>query len=165
MPFLSIIAYYKIEKSEIEKLYQQQLSNGLNKSDLVKLEFTKVQTETKLSWLSKREFKLENIIYKVIDVEYHGDKIIYLCWKNSDNTMLTNNIADFIAKAMGSDSQNQKTANNFVSFLKSLFASESFVWNPNLLNHEISEQFVFYSRLLSNYLECPKPPPKISIID
>jgi len=160
LPFIGFYTYYQIRKLQIEKNIITEIKNGNLKSKTLEFEFTRIQTQKNITWLSNREFKYSGLVYQVIKVKYSGDKIIYTCRLNQETADLLSNLDSLVIRTLGSNHDTQKAADNLGSFLKCLFS------------HKLDDALIFYFNVFeykfnfvkSEYVsicnDSSEPPPK-----
>lgn len=139
------------------------IRSGVCKNEMVRFEFTRYEIKQKLTWLSKREFKYAEMVYRVVQVKYSGDKLIYLCFKNSESAVLLEDIDAMVDSAMGLNAEAQKALDNLASFANNLFCPEK----EDLINPvsfaEIRHENHTTQRIIIRYSEAIVPPPKFCI--
>ena len=77
IPFIGYYSVYNFRKLQIKDQIESERKLGRSEQSFIKFELTREQTNRNLTWLSKREFKYAEIIYRIDKVKYIGDKIIY----------------------------------------------------------------------------------------
>ncbi len=163
IPFIGFYSVFNLQKIEIENRLQTEINNGNHKSELVSLTFTREQTQKDLKWLSKREFEFTGMVYNVMQVQYSGDKIIYICHRNIEVASLIKNFETIVDAALGHNKDTQTASENFSNFLQSLFAQNTeldYCSNSNVQNDIL---FYYNKSLIFHYYGSVDPPPKFNI--
>ncbi|MDD3861018.1 MAG: hypothetical protein PHW83_12530, partial [Bacteroidales bacterium] len=152
---------YHFRKLQIKDQIESERKLGRSEQSFIKFELTREQTNRNLTWLSKREFKYAEIIYRIDKVKYIGDKIIYYCHVNSESLEIHNNLDKLVNVAMGHNTDQQST-DNLLNFMKSLFSSK---YDENICLHQswLIHKNIFYNdKLFIRYVDIADPPPKFT---
>lgn len=96
---------------------------GMSKERLVRLAFTKGQTDTLLRWEHAKEFEFQNQMYDVLERKNQGDSVIYWCWWDQEETLLNRHLENLAKKAFAGDPQQQKAQDQLFQFFKSIYCS------------------------------------------
>ena len=138
---------------------------GMSKERLVRLAFTKGQTDTLLRWEHAKEFEFQNQMYDVLERKNQGDSVIYWCWWDQEETLLNRHLENLAKKAFAGDPQQQKAQDQLFQFFKSIYccvpdALKSF---PLVARDELSQSLIWREKNEHHSWKQrpPSPPPKL----
>lgn len=161
LPFLGTYTCLKMEKRKVKKTIKWRMIDGMDKSELVLLKFTKTQVESELEWEHSREFEYNGQMYDVVEKQQQGDTIYYYCWQDDEETKLNLQLSELVANALGQNPLNKDKQERLHNFLKNLYCSEKS--DKNLPARRAKEIFPFNlnSCYSSIFFSPPAPPPEI----
>jgi hypothetical protein len=163
LPFLGFYACFNYRKHEIKTKIQTEINSGIIQSEIINLEFTREETLEKLTWLTNREFKYDEMVYQVLKVKYKGEKIIYSCRINYESANLLTDIDKLVDSALGRNSANQKASESLTNFFNNLYCYSSTEIISPILVPNLSFDWFTSERLILRYAETTDPPPKFNI--
>ncbi len=120
LPFGATYLGLHIQKWRVKKEVKAKLIQGLDKSELTHLTFSKSQLETDLRWEHSREFEYKGEMYDVIEQHEKSDSIEFVCWHDKAETELNQRLQTLIAKATHNSPEHHARESLYYQFLKSL---------------------------------------------
>jgi len=135
---------------------------GVDKEDLVLLEFTKGETLTELRWEHEREFEYKEQMYDIVETIDAGNIVYYWCWWDKEETELKRQLGELGKKIFNTDPQKKERHDRLITFYKSLFCIE--IQNPHpALHPKVTKQVSSYRTYLPSFSNPPPtPPPRLS---
>jgi len=159
-PIATTFTFLHYQKKQIKKVVKQQIIDGINKSDLVLLKFTKSETLTILHWEQSKEFEYNGQLYDVVEEEIKGDTIYYWCWWDYKETELNKKFDNLVTYVLGHDNQRKESQKRIENFYKSLYFKLLFEWNFFAIQSDQITSF-YYNNYRSISFPPPVPPPEI----
>lgn len=120
LPFCATYLGLQLQKWRVKHEVKAKLIQGLDKSELTHLTFSKSQIETELDWEDDREFEYKGEMYDVIERHEKGDSVKFVCWHDKAETELNQRLQLLVAKAAHSSHEHQARESLYCKFLKSL---------------------------------------------
>ena len=160
VPFFGTWSFLSYRKQCVRTEVKSALLSDLSKDKLVAVRIAKGD-EDALIWKDDIEFKYQNQMYDVAEVEVLADAIIYWCILDHAETTINNEIANLVQKATGQDPQQNRSKQHLVDFLKTLYHPGSLEVTSLSQTFSIQSMPLYTGRLLSWYTAPPSPPPKL----
>lgn len=136
------------------------IDEGMDKSELVLLKFTKKETRTKLRWEHSREFEYNHRMYDIVEKKTVGDTVYYWCWYDHMETMLNFKLEELVSQAVDRSEGSQKKRSFLASSIKSLYCIFSFDINFSL-SQLLNKPEGLFSDLYPKFsIQPPTPPPQ-----
>jgi len=162
LPVLAVFSFIQYQKEQIKKEVKRQIINGIDKEDLVSLRFLKNEIEAKVQWLHSKEFQYKGQLYDIVETEYRGDTIYYLCWWDHKETELNKLLEQTVNHTTGNDPLTKQNKKRLANFYKSLFYEEILVWK--IYNTQIESAATFHKFVYQTFsIPPPYPPPKANV--
>ena len=143
-PFILCYSWLNIQKYEIRKEVKSKIRGGLDKKDLVLFVFSVDDSKALLHWKNPHEFRYREQMYDVVEKKVKGDSVIYWCYWDHQESSVNKLIDDLVAGILETDTQEQETQKQLVTFLKTYYITNSFSWNPDM-----DSRITGYTRLQS----------------
>lgn len=158
LPLTAKFIWLQHHKVIVRREVKSNLIAGLEKENLVLLQFTSKEAKTQLRWEHDKEFEYKHQMFDIVETEVHGDTTNYWCWPDNEETQLNQQLDKLLANALGNDSQIQDTKKQLTDFFKSLYHQES--GETFLIFSQVFQQN-FQNKLsyTSHSLSPPVPPP------
>lgn len=161
-PALTTYFWLQYNKKLVKREVKWKIINGIDKSELVLLRFTKAESKTLLRWKHSKEFEYKQQMYDIVEAKVVGDTTFYWCWWDFEETALNKQLADLLQNALNNNPQKREKEERFFTFLKSLYNVEKF----NLLQYPPfteEKQNSKYLVTIQSFRDKPKtPPPQFS---
>jgi hypothetical protein len=161
-PFLGTYVWLRHEKTLVRKAVKKQLIAGLDKKELIFLNFSKEAAQRELEWEHSKEFRYKNKMYDVVYSKADENSISYWCWLDKEETKLNKLLSDLVAKALGNDPLQKEKEKDFSDFTKSLFCSDQRGWFASIEISALFHRSTYYLHCYSWAISPPSPPPKLS---
>lgn len=98
-----------LEKKAIRRLVKQEILEGFDEDDLVRLTFT-AEEANQLEWEHSKEFKYQHQFYDVVRTEIADGKVTYVCWLDKQETEVNKKLDHLIADVLdGMPNQHEPT--------------------------------------------------------
>ena len=159
-PIARNLTWLHYRKAVVKKEVQRQIDDGMDKSMLVVLQFSKEETKTKLRWEHASEFEYNNKMYDIVEIKTVGDTVYYRCWYDHEETILNRQLEKLADQVLGNDPALRIGLALLESSAESsycLFAFDYDVSVPELLKRQ-SGLFSCLSSQIT--LQPPTPPPQ-----
>ncbi|HOZ30369.1 MAG TPA: hypothetical protein PLL66_05585 [Bacteroidales bacterium] len=163
IPFIGYYSVYNFRRLQIKDKIETEIRCGIAEENLVELTFTREQSDKYLTWISKREFKYSEFVYRVVKVRYSGENIIYYCSLNPETLKIVNSLDKLVNIIMGHNADKQSSEillcfmkNVFQDNLKSGIDFQLFSWGN-------SKSYYYSDFILVRYIDIVDPPPKFII--
>lgn len=160
LPFVVTYSVIHFEKKQVKRSVKHKIIDGIDKSELVLLQFSKLETEQKLSWKHSKEFEYLGEMYDIVETIESGDSVVYYCWWDNEETLLNKKLAQALSGILPLNSKNTKTQNLLAQFAKTLFCADnhqSSLVVPVVLKSTKATFLEEKVKLL--FSEVPTPPP------
>jgi hypothetical protein len=151
-----------LEKKSIRRLVKQEILEGFDEADLVRLTFT-AEASKQLAWEHSKEFKYQDQFYDVVRTEIANGKVTYVCWLDKQETEVTKKLDHLIAEVLDGMPTKNEPSKALNKLLKSLF-TENF-WNFSSILPVPYEQKIIVGEdddLISLTFEPLVPPPNVA---
>lgn len=135
---------------------------GVDKEDLILLEFTKGETLTKLRWEHEKEFEYNAQMYDIVETIVAGNIIYYWCWLDKDETELKRQLGELGNKVFNTDPQKREKNDLLYNFYKSLFFSGRENLHLTLQPVTVKQRSLYCAHTVSSHFQPPTPPPRKS---
>ena len=142
---------------------QSKISNGISSSETVILKFSLTESTTLLKWEHSKEFEYHNQMFDVVEAIVVGDSVVYLCYPDTKETRIKNQISDITNSLIGNNQKQTEKEKMLDRFFKNLFFKD-------ILNYTYFEKWTQsypLDGIEKPVLFCtspPKPPPKVGIV-
>ena len=146
-------------KAVVRKEVKWKMIAGIDKSELVFFQFSKKESQTKLKWKHSKEFEFNGEMYDVVKKITSSQTIQYWCWWDHEETKLSKQLSKLLVGAFQSDVPSKDKKQQIVSFYKSLFCTEVFIWNPifNSVSNNINVCFIDKYKFIDTSINAPPP--------
>lgn len=161
LPFLGTYTWLKMEKRKVKKTIKWRMIDGMDKSELVLLKFTKEEAEAELEWEHSREFEYNGQMYDVVEKNEVGDTTYYYCWWDHEETKLNRQLSELVANAMGKNPLNKEKQERLTNFIKNLFLKNHFDKQALQLSGEETIHPSAHITYSSFRFSPPTPPPEV----
>lgn len=159
IPIGSTFVFLKIQKRNIRKEVKWKMISGIDKDELVLLEFTEDEKK-QLKWKHSKEFEFEGEMYDIVDFKTINNTTYYWCWWDHEETKLNKELDELVSFILGTNRTRKKNQENLQHFLKTLFFTkkiETHYYTYLDFNQPIKQVDEKYQDLFSNPTV---PPPK-----
>lgn len=109
-----------LEKKAIRRLVKQEILEGFDEADLVRLTFTADEAK-QLEWEHSKEFKYQDQFYDVVRTEIADGKVTYVCWLDKQETEVNKKLDHLIADVLDGMPTKNEPSKALNKLLKSLF--------------------------------------------
>lgn len=99
-PTLGKYLWLQHRQEMIKREVAEEIERGLEKEQLILLEFTLSEVKTKLKWRSAREFEYNHELYDVVESLSDNDKILFWCWRDRHETEIEREIEAIISRSL-----------------------------------------------------------------
>lgn len=158
-PILGCYCWLSYQKQQVRKTVKRQLVQSVDKSQLVRLSFTKTYAETGLRWEHSKEFEWRGEMYDVVTTEANRDSVTYWCWWDKEETTLNKQLTNLVSNSLGKNKERRRNQEQLVDLLKTAYLPTThtlFSRHPLLADVRHIEQ---KSCLSAVSLSPPFPPP------
>jgi len=159
-PVARNLTWLHYRKAVVKKEVQRQIDDGLDKSKLVVLQFSKEETKTKLRWEHANEFEYNQKMYDIVEIKTVGDTVFYRCWYDHEETILNRQLEELAGQVLGNDPEFKIAVTLLKPFTESLYCLFSFDYDipaPELLKKQSGLFLYSFSQII---LQPPTPPPQ-----
>ena len=147
-------------KSEVRREVKRMIINGIDKSQLVKLQFSTQEQNTLLRWEHSKEFEFDGNMYDIVEAIQLEDSIIYYCWLDKAETELNRQLSELTKDVFDKDSKKRTCHNQLMKYYKSIYCCDIFNWKSEL-NEIFLVQSVNYDNKYSSLAPIPHSPPPV----
>lgn len=161
LPFAISYSLLVVEKRQIKRQVKWKMIAGIDRDELVLLSFSKNEIKTKLRWEHSKEFEYLGEMYDIVEEYQSLDSTHYICWWDSEETILNKRLAKLINKEINSNHVHRDKYNKIINLQILLFCNQmpkSNVFLP--LSDGISSLNNFENNYCSINVSPPDPPPK-----
>ncbi|MGY6561478.1 MAG: hypothetical protein ACXITV_05180 [Luteibaculaceae bacterium] len=159
-PFIIPVGYYKLETKKIKRSIKWKIIEGIDKNELVYMEFTSHQIENDLRWVHSKEFEFEGEMYDIVEYRIVGDSHQMWLWWDYEETELNQRVKRILADFLETNTNQKEGKSKIVSFFKTLFIPSLPAKLPTFYNQKseqkIADKPVFYR---APFLSILAPPP------
>jgi len=160
-PAAGTFTWLHYRKTAVKKEVQKHIVEGIDRGQLVRLEFSREETQTELRWEHAGEFEYEGRMYDIVETKTVGDTVYYWCWYDHEETMLNRQLRAEADRTVGRKTGIAEEAAPPVSQLKSRYVTLF----PAHLSLSISESVhkplcLFYCFHTQIIIHPPTPPPR-----
>ncbi len=159
-PIARNLTWLHYRKAVVKKEVQRQIDDGMDKSKLVVLQFSKEETKTELRWEHASEFEYNHKMYDIVEIKTVGDTVYYRCWYDHEETILNRQLEKLADQVLGNDPAFRIGVALLGSFTESMYCLFSFdhdVPVPELLKTQYGLFLYLFSQIT---LQPPTPPPQ-----
>ena len=161
-PFWLTYSFLKAEKHQLKRSIKHQIIDGIDKSELVLLRFSKKETKEKLDWEHSKEFEYQGEMYDVVNKIETTDSVAYWCWWDYEETQLNRQLAGLLLTTWQENKTQQHQNDLLIQYTKNwlsenLIAPRIKTQDGFCINHN-TLYFNFYSNFHS---DVSSPPPKL----
>lgn len=156
-------SYLKWEKKIIKREIKHKIIAGIDKNELVKLEFGYDELKN-LRWEHSKEFEYNGEMYDIVETEIKKEKVIYYCWWDNEETKLNRQLNNLLNIAW---SEHSNDPNSPLKTIKLVFGEwlhnhfESLICKNHLTSLEKNETYFLQKKYETKFQEfCP--PPKLN---
>ncbi|MBK9150799.1 MAG: hypothetical protein IPM26_07280 [Saprospiraceae bacterium] len=163
LPVLTMQVWLHYEKYRIKKTVKYHIRNTIPRDELVELKFTQEEIKTKLRWEHSGEFEFQGQMYDVIDSYTCDNYLIYLCWRDHEETAINQKLRNYVENDFHQAPVNKDKKMQFRLFLKNLFipdiCSLADIRSSSII---IENMWHFSGQVLKGYESAETPPPQNS---
>lgn len=152
-------SWLQYKKAIVKKEVKKHLKAGMEKKELVELQFSKKEVRQKLRWEHSREFEYKDQMYDVVEVRIQNDSFYYLCWWDRAESKIKHQLEGLIRHFMQKDPENNSQKERLFEFYKSLYCSSTAALTP-LVHLQITTTYFHSDSYISPNLSPPVPPPQ-----
>jgi hypothetical protein len=161
-PVAGTFTWLQYKKAIVKQAVREMIDEGMDKSELVLLKFTREETRIKLRWEHEREFEYNHRMYDIVRTMTVGDTVYYWCWYDHIETMLNRQMEELASQAAGQSSKNKKEQAMLAFNSRSLYFPFTIYLDLDI-KEDIDKLSVsnldFYSQIST---QPPTPPPQFN---
>ncbi|WP_290821870.1 hypothetical protein [Flavobacterium sp.] len=163
-PAVVTYSWLQQRKRAVKREVKWKMIAGIDKSELVLLKFSKVETTTKLQWKHSKEFEFNNQMYDIVDKIVSKDSIKYWCWWDFEETKLNKQLDNLLVGVFQHDSKSKEKQDLVYKFYKSIYLQPLFSWEPLIQSLQKNEIFTFCNLHKPKFIQMDLPPPKTNLV-
>lgn len=165
LPTLGGYAWLRYQKSEVRQEVEVHKERGFVEEDLVRLRFSKAETQTLLRWEHAAEFEYLGQMYDIIHSEASGDSLYYWCFRDEAETRLNQQIAELHKAIFNTGPQQQEQQERLQQFYKSLYLTGSATENIPPPVTMTSTPLFYLANIQAVFFAPSTPPPRIQVVN
>ncbi len=123
LPVAGTLALLHHQRGTVRRSVKKKLVEGVRDSELVRLSFRFPQDAHLLQWQDEHEFAHGGNLYDIVRVRTVGDSVHYVCWLDSEETLLYQRLEALFAQVWPTDPRPTGTKERLLEFWKKLFCS------------------------------------------
>jgi hypothetical protein len=100
-PAIGAATWIQIDKAAVKRDVSERIRRGIEERDLVALEFPLEKARMLLRWEGSREFEYAGRMYDVVETRVLGDKVVYTCWPDHEETRLNERLRELASPESG----------------------------------------------------------------
>lgn len=162
-PFAATFTLLKIQKHQLKRSIKHRIIDGIDKNELVLLQFTKKEAEDNLNWEHAKEFEYEGEMYDVVEKKQSKDSVSYWCWWDNKETKLNRQLSEVLLNSWQQNDEQRQRNNRLIQYTKNWFSNDSppkcaagnFRVIPSIMPPYLVNHIDFHPGILT-------PPPKFS---
>jgi len=164
LPSAGTYLWLTFHKINLKKEVKHKLIAGIDKEELVLLQFSKNEIDKKLRWEHSKEFEYKGQMYDVVETKTTKDSISYWCWWDYEETKLNQELNKIFLGALEADTEREEKQKRLSSFYRSLFFQNKPVWYYYTSEIDKHKETISYSNIYYNSISFPPPdtPPRVS---
>ena len=162
-PFVLTYSALKMQKHQLKRSIKHQIIDGIDKSELVLLKFSKHEVEEMLDWEHSKEFEFKNEMYDVVEKEETTDSISYWCWWDNEETKLNRQLASSLLIDWQQNDAQQQQNKLLIQYTKNWLSECAEV--TVISDHNgffVSHNTPYLEGFCEFSFETSSPPPKLS---
>jgi hypothetical protein len=160
-PVVATFTWLHCQKTIVKKEINRQIIAGIERDNLVLLQFSKEESQTKLRWEHPEEFEYNRQMYDVVKVMNLGETVYYWCLLDHKETKLNRQLEKLTAQTFRNDPKIKGKNGLLISFFKSLYSPVFKDWN-GLMSLSLGMPFrSFLYSYASITIQPPTPPPQL----
>lgn len=113
---------------QVRQSVKEQIRAGMPENGLITLKFSHHDAQTLLKWEHEREFEYLGKLYDIVRSESTPDSILYRCWPDTHESMLTDAWRNLWAKTQQSHPEQQRSQVLLSLFFQSIFCIQLPDW-------------------------------------
>ncbi len=117
-PVAATWCWLQYQKSAVKRELKWKLADGIDRSELVLLKFSRQEAETNLRWEHAREFEYKGEMYDIVETLNSADSVYYWCWWDHEETALNKQLAALVTKSLGDNPEKKEKQQQLLSYLK-----------------------------------------------
>ncbi len=160
-PFTTAFILLKKQQKQIRREVKWKMIAGLDKSELVHFEFSKVEVEQKLNWKHSKEFEYRGEFYDVVEMTETEDSAEYWCWWDHEETQLNQKLNRLFANKLAHHTNHRQKQGCIYFVFKTLFFEENEIKQEDVCMSCTLKNKVFYSKVFDSLDLTPDAPPPI----
>ena len=160
-PAVVTYSWLQQRKRAVKKEVKWKMIAGIDKSELVLLKFSKVETTTKLKWKHSKEFEFNNQMYDIVDKITTKDSVKYWCWLDFEETKLNKQLDNLLVGVYQHDSKSKEKQDLLYKFYKSIYFQPVFSWLPFIDKSRPTKVNMYGGFYQTKFLILDSPPPNI----
>ena len=164
LPSAGTYVWLTFHKKNLKKEVKRKLIAGINKEELVLLQFSKAEVEKKLKWEHAKEFEYKGQMYDVVETRITKDSISYWCWWDYKETKLNQELNEIFLGVLEADTEREEKQKRLSKFYRSLFFQNKSFWHFYTSQIDKHTEAISYSTIFYNSISFPPPdtPPRTS---
>ncbi|SFT39158.1 hypothetical protein SAMN05216474_0295 [Lishizhenia tianjinensis] len=151
---------YGVQKKAVRHEVRSMIKAGAAEDELVNFTFALKDTAHIMEWKHAREFKYQEMMYDIVHRVYEGDSVLYKCWKDTKETVLSQRYTAWFQAALNQNSPLQKSKTHVLCTADK--------WNNSFPVYVITEHFPvdrewtnsYFINYTSRFGEVHSPPPQ-----
>lgn len=160
LPFLGTYAYLQYQKKVIKHSMKQKMILGLDKKDLVYLKFHKEDAAKQLRWEHEKEFEFDKNMYDVVYTETQADSVTYICWLDSEENLLNQQLGSLVKRMMEDSPNNKNRKAQAFNFYKNLFCDYFSITVATILTEHSVKYHTYFFAYSNTVFYISSPPPE-----
>ena len=159
-PVVATFAWLYYQKTIVKEEVNRQITEGIDRDELVLLKFSKKDAQIMLRWEHSKEFEYDHQMYDVVKKMTLGDTVYCWCLTDHEETKLNRRLEELSEQTFGKGPKIREKHEVLISFFKLLYFSESFDWKGSVFE-TFDGQFRLSLNLYSSVtIQPPTPPPQ-----
>lgn len=159
LPFAGTYVWLQYARSEVKKEVSERMDEGIAPKELVTLTFDPGEL-SKIRWEHEREFEYQGQMYDVVEKKVDGDRTIFICWWDHEETRLKKELNRLLAHQNNDQPWSKDQQKRLDQFEKNLFSELDGLGKkrPHFFHKRLSPFRYFFSHT-SPFRSPPTPPP------
>jgi len=163
LPSAGTYVWLTFHKKNLKKEVKRKLIAGIDKEELVLLQFSKAEVEQKLRWEHSKEFEYKGHMYDVVKTKTTNDSISYWCWWDYKETKLNKKLNKIFLGVLEEESEPEEKQKRLTNFYRNLYFQNKPIWHSFTSEIDTYKEAVSYSTAYYKSISFPPPdiPPQI----
>ena len=151
---------YGVQKSAVRHEVRTMIKHGAAEDELVHFKFALKDTAHVMEWKHAREFKYLETMYDIVHRAYDGDSVVYKCWKDTKETILSKRYTAWFQAALNQSTPLQKSKTHVLCTADKWNNFNAIVVHTEYYPHSREWINSFVSNYTSRFKEVQGPPPQ-----